>query len=65
MRSWFYGWMDKLEQRLSTNLKLSRLKGRLTELKNAYEWSSKLGIRPDAEAAAGDSGMEDDSGKPS
>lgn len=51
-RAWFGGWMEKLERQVGKELRFYRLRSRLTELRNAYEFGSALG-------AAFDSGSGD------
>ncbi|KAF6251785.1 hypothetical protein COO60DRAFT_1644676 [Scenedesmus sp. NREL 46B-D3] len=42
-RAWFGSWMEKLERQIGKELKFYRLRSRLTELRNAYEFGSALG----------------------
>uniref|UniRef100_A0A383VBQ3 Uncharacterized protein n=1 Tax=Tetradesmus obliquus TaxID=3088 RepID=A0A383VBQ3_TETOB len=52
VRAWFGGWMERLERQVGKELRFYRLRSRLTELRNAYEFGSALG-------AAFDSGSGD------
>ncbi|WIA32736.1 hypothetical protein OEZ86_005922 [Tetradesmus obliquus] len=56
VRAWFGGWMERLERQVGKELRFYRLRSRLTELRNAYEFGSALG-------AAFDSGSGDSEDK--
>jgi hypothetical protein len=43
VRRWFRSWLDKLERQIGKELKFYRVRSRLTELRNAYEFGSALG----------------------
>jgi hypothetical protein len=58
VRLWFGSWMEKLERQIGKELRFYRLRSRLTELRNAYEFGSALGANFDGSNGSSDSGDE-------
>jgi hypothetical protein len=54
VRGWFFSWMEKLERQVGKDLKFYRLRGRLTELRNAYEFGTALGANFDGSGDSDD-----------
>jgi hypothetical protein len=55
VRGWFGCWMEKLDRQIGKELRWYRLRGRLAELRNAYEFGTALGADFDRSNDSNDS----------